>query len=97
MATLGGKSRKRPGLRKKSIVHSKELGAPSEEAGSVRNAIARFTQVEGVSDAERARAWKLIVLEAAKFDLEIGDKVVSGRGGKATEGRGKKPRSMPRR
>ena len=37
----------------------------------MRNAIARFDQVEAVSDAERDRAWKRIVAAAKKFDVEV--------------------------
>ena len=44
---------------------------PLNDAKHVRNAIARFDQVEGVSDAERARAWKRIKAAAKKFDVEI--------------------------
>ena len=33
---------------------------PLNDAAHVRNAIARFDQVEGVSDAERDQAWKRI-------------------------------------
>jgi hypothetical protein len=39
----------------------------------VRNAIARFDQVEGVSDAERDRAWQRIKRAAKKFDVEISE------------------------
>jgi hypothetical protein len=44
---------------------------PLNDAAHVRNAIARFDQVEGVSDAERDRAWKRIVTAANKFDVEV--------------------------
>ena len=37
----------------------------------MRNAVARFDQVEGVSDAERDRAWKRIQAAAKRFDVEI--------------------------
>jgi len=37
----------------------------------VRNAIARFDQVEGVSDAERDEAWKRILRAADRFDVEV--------------------------
>jgi hypothetical protein len=40
----------------------------------VRNAIARFDQVEGVSDAARDRAWKRIKAAAKKYDVEISEK-----------------------
>jgi hypothetical protein len=41
------------------------------DAKHVRNAIARFDQVEGVSDAERDAAWKRIRSAARRFDVEI--------------------------
>jgi hypothetical protein len=37
----------------------------------VRNAIARFDQVEGVSDAERDRAWKRILAAAERHGVEV--------------------------
>jgi hypothetical protein len=48
-----------------------ERKEPLSDAGHVRNAIARFDQVEGVSDAERDRAWKRIMAAAKKFDVEV--------------------------
>jgi hypothetical protein len=48
-----------------------ERKEPLNDAGHVRNAIARFDQVEGVSDAERERAWKRIKTAAKKFDVDI--------------------------
>ncbi len=38
-----------------------------------RNAIARFDQVEGVSDAERDKAWKRIRAAAERFDVEVSE------------------------
>jgi len=52
----------------------KERKEPLTDARHVRNAVARFDQVEGVSDAERDRAWKRIVAAAKKFDVEISEK-----------------------
>lgn len=46
---------------------------PLTDAGHVRNAIARFDQVEGVSDAERDEAWKRITAAAARFDVEVSE------------------------
>ena len=37
----------------------------------MRNAIARFDQVEGVSDAERDKAWKRILAAAKRYDVEV--------------------------
>ncbi|MGH3151494.1 MAG: DUF6582 domain-containing protein, partial [Streptosporangiaceae bacterium] len=42
-------------------------------AKHVRNAIARFDQVEGVSDAERDTAWKRILAAAKRFDVEVSE------------------------
>lgn len=48
---------------------------PLEDASHVRNAVARFNQVQGVTDAERDEAWARIRAAARKFDvaLEEGD------------------------
>ena len=51
----------------------KERKEPLENASHVRNAIARFNQVEGVSDAERDAAWKRIKAAAKKFDVEVSE------------------------
>jgi hypothetical protein len=48
-----------------------ERKEPLNDAAHVRNAIARFDQVEGVSDTERDRAWKRILAAAKKFDVEV--------------------------
>ena len=44
---------------------------PLNDAAHVRNAIARFDQVEDVSDAERDEAWKRILRAADRFDVEV--------------------------
>lgn len=44
---------------------------PLEDAAHVRNAIARFNQVEGVSEAEKDEAWKRIKAAAKKFGVEM--------------------------
>lgn len=46
---------------------------PLIDARHVRNAIARFDQVEGVTDAERDAAWQRILTAAARFGVEIGE------------------------
>src|SRR5262249_20178332 len=51
-----------------------ERKEPLTDAKHVRNAIARFDQVEGVSNAERDRAWKRIKAAAKKYDVEISEK-----------------------
>jgi hypothetical protein len=47
---------------------------PLEDASHVRNAIARFNQVEGVSDDERDAAWKRIKAAAKKYGVEVHEK-----------------------
>ena len=46
---------------------------PLKDASHVRNAIARFNQVEGVSDDERDAAWKRIKKAAKKYDVEVNE------------------------
>lgn len=47
-----------------------ERKEPLSDAKHVRNAVARFDQVEGVSDVERDKAWKRIRSAAKKFDVQ---------------------------
>jgi hypothetical protein len=49
----------------------KERKEPLNDAGHVRNAIARFDQVEGVSDTERDAAWRRIRAAARKYGVEV--------------------------
>ena len=53
----------------------KERKEPLNNASHVRNAIARFNQVKGVSDAERDEAWSRIKRAAKKFDVEVSEKI----------------------
>lgn len=46
---------------------------PLENASHVRNAIARFNQVTGVSDAERTVAWRRILSAAKKSGVHVHD------------------------
>ena len=50
-----------------------ERKEPLTDASHVRNAIARFDQVEGVSDAERDQAWQRILAAARRFDVEVSE------------------------
>jgi hypothetical protein len=52
---------------------AKERKEPLIDAKHVRNAIARFMQVEDVSDAERDKAWRRIKAAAKKFDVEVSE------------------------
>jgi hypothetical protein len=49
----------------------KERKEPLNDARHVRNAIARFDQVEGVSDSERDAAWRRIRAAARKHGVEV--------------------------
>ncbi len=49
----------------------KQHKEPLENASHVRNAAARFNQVEGVTEAERNAAWKRIEAAAKKYDVEL--------------------------
>lgn len=51
-----------------------ERKEPIENATHVRNAIARFNQVEGVSDDDRDAAWKRIKKAAEKYDVDVKEK-----------------------
>ena len=51
----------------------KERKEPLKDASHVRNAIARFNQVEGVSDSDRDDAWARIKRAAKKFDVEVNE------------------------
>lgn len=44
---------------------------PINDARHVRNAVARFDQVEGVTNAERDRAWRRIREAARKYHVKI--------------------------
>ena len=49
----------------------KQRKEPLNDSAHVRNAIARFNQVEGVTDEERDEAWKRIKHAASKFKVEM--------------------------
>ena len=58
----------------RTFAFPKQRKEPLENASHVRNAIARFNQVDGVSDAERDEAWKRIKAAAKKFGVEVKEK-----------------------
>jgi hypothetical protein len=61
---------------------------PLNDARHVRNAIARFDQVEGVSESERDAAWRRIRAAASKYGVEVKAEGWRSlmRGGKAVRG-----------
>jgi hypothetical protein len=60
-------------LAAKDFAFPKGRKEPLVDARHVRNAIARFDQVEGVTDRERDQAWKRIVSAAKRFDVEVAE------------------------
>jgi hypothetical protein len=51
----------------------RERKEPINDAAHVRNAIARFDQVEGVTDEERDEAWRRIQAAARKYGIDMGE------------------------
>ena len=64
----------RKGIPGEKFAFPKERKEPLVDAAHVRNAVARFDQVEGVTDAERDRAWRRIEAAAKKFGVDIEEK-----------------------
>jgi hypothetical protein len=61
-------------LRKGEFAFPEQRKEPLENAAHVRNAVARFNQVKGVSDDERDAAWTRIKAAAKKYDVELSEK-----------------------
>jgi hypothetical protein len=58
-------------MQPETFAFPKERKEPLNDARHVRNAIARFDQVEGVTDVERDAAWRRIRAAARKYGVEI--------------------------
>ncbi len=69
MAKLNTPTRDRIASRK--FAFPKQRKEPLENASHVRNAAARFNQVEGVTEAEKRAAWKRIQSAASKYGVEL--------------------------
>ena len=65
------KAAQRNALPEGTFAFPSERKLPLEDAAHVRNAIARFDQVEGVSDHDRDAAWKRIKAAAERYGIEI--------------------------
>jgi hypothetical protein len=65
---------KRDKLSESDFAFPKERKEPLVDASHVRNAIARFDQVQDVSDQERDEAWKRIKQAAKKYKVDIEEK-----------------------
>jgi hypothetical protein len=72
MSELDAKDREE--LKDSQYAFPKERKQPLNDADHVRNAMARFDQVKGVSDAERDEAWKRIKKAADKYGVEVHEK-----------------------
>ena len=66
--------KQRDDLDEDQFAFPKERKEPLNNASHVRNAIARFNQVEGVSDDERDAAWKRIKKAADKYGVDVSEK-----------------------
>jgi hypothetical protein len=64
-------TRRRDKMPADKFAFPKERKEPLNDASHVRNAVARFDQVEGVSDKERDAAWRRIRAAARKYGVEI--------------------------
>ncbi|TMD47838.1 MAG: hypothetical protein E6I86_08315 [Chloroflexi bacterium] len=69
MATVSTRQKNR--MSSQTFAFPKERKEPLNDARHVRNAVARFDQVEGVSDRERESAWRRIRAAARKYGVEI--------------------------
>jgi len=67
----GLSEKQRDRISSEKFAFPKERKEPLNDARHVRNAIARFDQVEGVSDKEREAAWRRIRSAARKYGVEI--------------------------
>ena len=70
-SSSGLSEKQRDRMRSDTFAFPKERKEPLNDARHVRNAIARFDQVEGVSDKEREAAWRRIRSAARKYGVEI--------------------------
>lgn len=69
MATLSEKQRDK--LADSEYAFPEQRKEPINDAKHVRAAIARFDQVDGVSNKDRDEAWKRITRAAKKYDVEM--------------------------
>jgi hypothetical protein len=65
---------KRSDIPTASFAFPKQRKEPLEDAAHVRNAIARFNQVEGITDAERDEGWERVKAAARKYGVEVREK-----------------------
>ena len=58
-------------LPESAFAFPRERKEPLVDAWHVREAVARFDQVEGVSNKERDEAWRRIQQAASEFNIEL--------------------------
>ena len=64
-------SRERNAMPVRQFAFPAQRKEPLENASHVRNAIARFDQVQGVSDEQRDEAWQRIEAAASLYGVEL--------------------------
>lgn len=64
----------RDALPAREFAFPKQRKAPIEDAAHVRAAMARFKQVEGVTDSERDEAWARILEAASRHGVDVNEK-----------------------
>ena len=69
MSKLSDKDREQ--LSEDAFAFPKEHKEPLVDARHVQEAVARFDQVQGVTNEERDEAWRRIKRAAAKFHVEL--------------------------
>ena len=70
VSAYGASQASNHGMPAQRFAFPKERNEPLNDVSHVRNAIARFKQVEGVSETERAAAWRRIRAAAKRFGVE---------------------------
>jgi hypothetical protein len=58
-------------MRSQSFAFPEQRKEPLTDASHVRNAVARFDQVEDVSDSDRDAAWRRIRSAARRYGVDI--------------------------
>lgn len=64
-------SRQRSRMSSESFAFPKKRKEPINDARHVRNAVARFDQVQGVTEKERDNAWRRIRAAAREYGVHI--------------------------
>jgi len=73
MSTERQKEPARSALPDSAFAFPKERKEPLTDAQHVRNALARFDQVERVTSAERSMAWRRIKAAAKKYGVSVSE------------------------